>query len=66
MQGKENFRMASRVTISKTSDEGDIIKIYLDFETINNAEEKEIINKVKLAIKELKEFNKTIKAAGIK
>jgi hypothetical protein len=58
--------MASRVTISRAPDEGDIIKIYLDFETLNNVEEKEIMNKVKLAIKELKEFNKTIKTAWFK
>lgn len=53
--------MASRVTISKTLDEGDLIKIYVDFSTLNKKEEQEIIENVKTAISDLKDFNKTMK-----
>jgi len=53
--------MASRVTVSKTPDEGDLIKIYVDFSTLNKKEEQEVIENVKTALNELKDFNKTMK-----
>ena len=53
--------MASRVTVSKTPDEVDLIKIYVDFSTLNKKEEQEVIENVKTALNELKDFNKTMK-----